>query len=303
MSKKTKYILGILLTIFIGTLLYWKFCCNCCQNSCTKDNIIQSSTNNFTDINNQFRIVDSDLNYQCADNFNFRGNGFEMLQPISDSINNGIAVLKSYLDNNNTKQFTITGYCTSDEKNNSAFPTLGHARANNIKNYFISKGIPSDRIEINGEVRENWNWQNDTIVGSATFQLNTAISTATDEEDLEALKNKINANPLILYFNTNQTEISFTPEEQQKVADITRYLDKVATAKISAIGHTDNVGDRAMNIQLGKERADFAKAYLVKNGINADKIISSSKGPDEPIADNNTADGKAKNRRTVVTIQ
>jgi OOP family OmpA-OmpF porin len=57
------------------------------------------------------------------------------------------------------------------------------------------------------------------------------------------------------------------------------------------------------NTQLGQNRADFAKEYLAKNGISADRIISSSKGPDEPIADNATTEGKAKNRRTVVTIQ
>ena len=73
-------------------------------------------------------------------------------------------------------------------------------------------------------------------------------------------------------------------------------------ATCAVVGHTDNTGDAAMNMTLGQERADFAKSYLTTNGIPASKILATSQGPNEPIADNGTEEGKAKNRRTVVTI-
>jgi len=93
-----------------------------------------------------------------------------------------------------------------------------------------------------------------------------------------------------------------TLEDRRKVADIVRYCDNVENSKIDAVGYTDNVGSNDKNLVLGQERADFAKAYLVSNGIPAERIISTSKGATSPIGDETTAEGKAKNRRTVVTI-
>ena len=68
------------------------------------------------------------------------------------------------------------------------------------------------------------------------------------------------------------------------------------------VGHTDNTGQRETNMRLGQERADFAKAYLMRNGIPENRINATSKGSDEPIASNATEEGKAKNRRTVITL-
>ena len=85
------------------------------------------------------------------------------------------------------------------------------------------------------------------------------------------MKEKINANPLILYFKTGKAQIDLSAEDRQKVADIKNYLDHVEDAKLDVIGHTDNVGSRDTNIRLGQQRADFAKKYLVKNGISARK--------------------------------
>lgn len=304
MSKKSTYLLGILLTILVGTFLYWKFCC-CCQCKNPTTDLTTTQVNSTTGDYLNFNLNGNGINYQCYDNFKFTRDGFNKLLPVSDSINTGIDLLKANFEKNPNQKLTITGYYTKDEKNTSAFPDLGLARANDVKNYFVSKGIVADRFETKSEMRDTWSMQNDTILGPIGYSIQE-LSPSTEKspnEDWSALKTKINANPLILYFNTNQSEINLTTEERQKVADIVKYLDHVNDAKVSAVGHTDNVGDRTKNIQLGQERADFAKAYLIKNGIAADKIISYSKGPDEPIADNATVDGKAKNRRTVITIQ
>jgi len=71
----------------------------------------------------------------------------------------------------------------------------------------------------------------------------------------------------------------------------------------NVVGHTDNEGSSTTNMRLGKGRADFARDYLIKNGIAAAKIITASKGESQPIASNATDAGKAENRRTVVTVQ
>ena len=301
MSKQTLYILGILATIILGALLYPRFCCkDCCGKPA--ENTVQTDTNTNSGSNNVFKLSGNDFDYSCNDNFRFLSNGFNNIQPVNDSINSGIRLLKAFFDKNPDQKVHITGYALNTEKNTSAFPNLGLARANDVKNYFISKGFASNQFETHGELKDAWKVFNDTVYGPVDFKIEQN-QTAENTEDWNALKEKINANPLILYFNTNQTEIDLTPEERQKIADLSNYLDHVSDAKISCVGHSDSTGKREANVRLGQGRADFAKAYLTKNGIAADKIESSSKGPDEPIADNNTAEGKAKNRRTVVSLK
>lgn len=70
--------------------------------------------------------------------------------------------------------------------------------------------------------------------------------------------------------------------------------------KISIEAHTDNIGSRAGNVALGLDRAKAVREFLINQGINADRITVSSVGGDNPIAANNTALGRQRNRRIVV---
>lgn len=304
MRKKTIYLLGILATIIIGSYLYHKLCCSTCDTGCCKKETsgVPGANSGAAVLPNLFSLKGNGIDYSSQGNFNFLKNDFKQLLPVADSVNLGIASLKTVFDKGE-QVLKITGFAKADEVNDSAFPNLGFARANDVKNYFVSKGISASKIEINGEVRDALNSKNDTLFGPVSFEIMDKVKGETAKtEDWGALKTKINANPLILYFKTGQAQIDLSAEDRQKVADMQSYLDHVEDAKLNAVGHTDNVGSRDTNIRLGKERADFAKNYLAKNGISADKINSSSKGPDEPLTDNSSKEGQAKNRRTVVTI-
>jgi OOP family OmpA-OmpF porin len=74
-------------------------------------------------------------------------------------------------------------------------------------------------------------------------------------------------------------------------------LQKLKDKKVEVIGHTDNAGSRAGNISLSQARAEAVKAYIASRGINPDSIAVSGEGPDRPVADNRSADGRARNRR------
>ena len=67
-------------------------------------------------------------------------------------------------------------------------------------------------------------------------------------------------------------------------------------------GHTDNVGKAAKNLQLSKDRATSVRTYLVNKGVDAANIESEGFGSSKPIASNNTAAGRAKNRRVEVSL-
>jgi OOP family OmpA-OmpF porin len=302
MSKKTIYVLGILATILIGCFLYHKLCCSTCDNGCRKmkTSPLPDNSSGTAFLSNSFSLKGNGIDFTSQSNFNFMENDFKQILPVADSINLGISDLKTVFDKGG-KLLIITGFATKDETNNSDFPNLGLARANEVKDYFISKGILATAIEIKGEIKDDLSIKNDTFLGPVSFGI-IEKTEAIKSDEWTALKEKINANPLTLYFKTAQAQINLSAEDRQKVVDMKNYLDHVENAKLDIIGHTDNVGSRNANIRLGQERADFAKEYLEKNGISAAKINNSSMGSDEPLMDNSTKEGQAKNRRAVVKI-
>ena len=74
-------------------------------------------------------------------------------------------------------------------------------------------------------------------------------------------------------------------------------LNKVGGKKVKIIGHTDSSGDPAKNLSLSQERAVAVKNYLVGKNINADSMSTEGLGPNKPVADNTTPEGRKKNRR------
>lgn len=310
MSKKTSYLLGILLTIIIGTVLYWYLCCKPCleaQNAIVETETIEAEKPEVkTPTFNTFSAIDekSSIRFTASDNFNFKVSNFAILEPVSDGLKTQLERVATYLKDNPDKAIDVTGYYTTEEKNESAFPNLGLARANAIKNYFVSIGVSTKKINTYGELNDSLVPDNNSIFsGPAEYSIATIDANDTSEQEaLVALKEDIKANSLMLYFDTGAASINLTTQQREKVSKIVRYIDKVDNAKIRITGHTDNTGNRETNIGLGKNRAEFAKSYLVQNGITSNKINTFSKGPDEPIADNSTEAGKAKNRRVVVTI-
>lgn len=310
MSKKTSYLLGILLTIILGTILYYFLCCSACcgEGSCehkqdeTKSAVIPEIKDA---TKNAFLISDSngDFNIKLNENFNFKTSTFSILEPVSTGVESSVLKLKDYLLNNPLKDLEITGFYKSDEKNNSAYPNLGLARANSVKNYLVLHGVPSKQIDTYGQLNDDIHPDDKaTLFGPLKFGMLTLDTSDTSAmEALEKACQSVRENPLVLHFKTGQAAIALTNEQRQKIADISHCVDKLGV-KVQVVGHTDNTGDAANNVILGQQRADFAKGYLIKNGILGGNIETSSKGQAEPIADNAIDEGKAQNRRTVITI-
>jgi outer membrane protein OmpA-like peptidoglycan-associated protein len=68
-------------------------------------------------------------------------------------------------------------------------------------------------------------------------------------------------------------------------------------------GHTDTTGPRWQNMQLSQKRADAVREYLISRGIPADRITAVGIGPDRPVAENNTPDNRANNRRVEIIVK
>ena len=92
------------------------------------------------------------------------------------------------------------------------------------------------------------------------------------------------------------------PEARAKLDDLVGKTSAVALEVIIAVGHTDSAGTDAYNQRLSVARSEAVKAYLVGKGIEKNRVYTEGKGEKQPVADNKTAEGRAKNRRVEIEV-
>jgi K(+)-stimulated pyrophosphate-energized sodium pump len=103
-----------------------------------------------------------------------------------------------------------------------------------------------------------------------------------------------------LNFETASTQL--TPDSQGTVTSLSQILKAYPNAQVQLSGHTDNTGAADANQKLSLDRANSIKEMLVSSGIAPDRIATGGYGQDRPIASNDTEEGRAKNRRTELTV-
>jgi len=92
------------------------------------------------------------------------------------------------------------------------------------------------------------------------------------------------------------------PEGKSKLDDLSSKTKGVNLEVVIAIGHADSVGSDAYNQRLSVRRAESVKAYLTSKGIAANRVYTEGKGEKQPVADNKTKEGRAKNRRVEIEV-
>jgi OmpA-OmpF porin, OOP family len=102
------------------------------------------------------------------------------------------------------------------------------------------------------------------------------------------------------FFDTGKAVLK--PEGKAKLDDLKGKLSGIALEVIIAVGHTDARGGDSFNQKLSVKRAEAVKAYLVSKGTEANRVYTEGKGEKQPVADNKTKDGMAKNRRVEIEV-
>jgi outer membrane protein OmpA-like peptidoglycan-associated protein len=108
---------------------------------------------------------------------------------------------------------------------------------------------------------------------------------------------------------TLQGEVLFSTGKWDLKAGAMAKLDQIAEVLVGkeqpmvVYGHTDNVGTHDMNMDLSQKRANAVRDYLVSRGIPQDLISAQGKGPDVPVSDNGSIEGRASNRRVEIVVQ
>jgi len=132
--------------------------------------------------------------------------------------------------------------------------------------------------------------------------INDIESTSADKADYSNQATQVIASgEWKINFNTGSAEISNSSSKE--VEKIYNLLVQAENTKITVVGHTDNVGNTDSNLILSKSRAQAVVNYLKQKGIPENRFqMVDGKGQNDPVADNNTASGKALNRRVVITF-
>ena len=108
---------------------------------------------------------------------------------------------------------------------------------------------------------------------------------------------------LLIFFDFDKTKFKSDPQTDSSIVKFKEWLDKHPEAVLSITGHSDFIGTREYNQALGLERAKVIQNYLAGKGFPAERMVTSSRGEDQPIASHITSEGRAKNRRTEITIK
>ena len=294
MNRTTTNLLGILITILAGTYFFIFYCSSCRIDNTNKHTLLYPTNTNFT--SHPFTFKHEKFSVVSNENFNFKINSPEILEPISYKLKSEIFKVSDYLKKHPHIQLEVTGLFTPKEEKIAS--DMGINRALNVKHYLSSKGVPKDQIIITANQDTTLIPKDTTIIGPIIYHLKES----EDYSKNEAILTSIRENPCTIFFNSGETTSKLSLIQRQQLVKIATYLQQDSIAMVSVTGHTDNKGSDESNTDIGLKRAKFISSYLVANGINANHISTDSKGSQQPIASNTNEEGRAENRRVTITI-
>jgi len=117
----------------------------------------------------------------------------------------------------------------------------------------------------------------------------------------EEVIQRVNAAAKNIFFATGSSKL--LPKSFKSLDDVVKALKDNPTYNVSIDGYTDNTGTVEKNQILSEQRAGSVKTYLVSKGVSESSVTSTGHGIDNPVADNKTAAGRARNRRTEMTVR
>lgn len=193
-------------------------------------------------------------------------------------------------------------------------PTDDVKKSLNAKAEELSPGKVTDNLTVAGGgagTGEGDNAAGDDAAGEGTGD-DAAGDDAAGESSTDAaascatvnksIKEKLTANPIRFSKSGATLDASSATVLKDVAAMLKPCIGDASNSSIEVQGHTSNTGGRDMNVRLSSQRAQAVKAALTNGGVPASAIEAKGYGPDKPVADNNTNDGRAKNRRVEIIL-
>lgn len=211
---------------------------------------------------------------------------------MTPSLESALDSLTVYFGNNDGSYLEIIGnYFDGMEGEDSQ---LALERAKGLGRILIQKGMDPARLV--------YSYDGTTVISLADSMVNAvSVNILASEEENEASLAAL-FDPNNQYFDFGVTNLPVTPEFRTYCNKVIRYLRSHPEASLSVTGHTDNVGSPARNKEVGLGRAQTVSDVLAGFGVSTEQMNVSSEGMGRPIADNNTEEGRAKNRRVEIRL-
>ena len=220
------------------------------------------------------------------------------VHPIAAGLNGGMALEESFEDGNsvikneiNTTQFNSNGDKTKLHVSVWRQKQRLRVYLNEEKVYDLPRAFADNKnygtvlFEIWGDMKEEDRY----LIGNIKF-----AAGAPDTRNKLITEGKFVTRGIL--FDVNSDKIK--AESYGVLKDIANVLTENAPVKVKIVGHTDSDGKDADNLNLSRRRAESVKASLAKDfGIDASRLDTDGKGSSQPVDTNNTAEGKANNRR------
>ena len=130
----------------------------------------------------------------------------------------------------------------------------------------------------------------------------TVATPKVDVARIQATEQRLRAKELVLYFDNAQPTTSLSEGQRKDLEDLQYYLAQNPNSNVKVVGHTDSRGSAGYNEKLSTARANFVADYLKNLGTNTQKFTAKGEGEEAPTATNETAKGRARNRRVVVSL-
>lgn len=127
---------------------------------------------------------------------------------------------------------------------------------------------------------------------NSTYSIDNGLVAAGGEA--QSLLDKTLSNRVVEFESGSAT---LTPTGRAILDEMATAIKQIGTPKVQLIGHTDSQGNHQANVALSLARASSVRNYLIDKGIPAESLSAAGSGPDQPVAANDTAEGRAKNRR------
>ncbi len=276
---------------FLFTFLVFRSCSEELCTGCESDGTL-------TEVTDSSQFTRYPIDFRWSDATAFTNDGF-------DAFKASILEEGKGLENGVLK---VTGLYYEDESEPDGFDNMGFARAAQIKELFAadvdSIYLRAALVPESGDARTGYfqgarfEWTTSVVedVIDAMETETPESGTPTDAEDVPDVARSF--------------AIRFPFGSTQKVEDpaVDAYLDRLAQRvqqtgeRITLTGHTDNVGNDAANMNLGRNRANAIRDLLIRKGVSADLITVDSKGENQPTDTNNTEEGRHNNRRVEVRL-
>lgn len=191
----------------------------------------------------------------------------------------------------------ISGRYFDGETATAGFANPGLARAAQVAQLFQQAGFPANRIR------------------SAALPAGAAPPGAQQQlfeaADFAFIPVKLTPGEVTVVEEDTMVSAYFPTGSAKKVEDpkVVAALDRLAAkhkdspARFLIVGHTDSTGTDKLNQKLGQDRADAMKTLMIKRGLSAGRIQTRSAGSSQPVAGNQTDEGRMRNRRAEIVIQ